>query len=213
MASVFDYPAALQHQDEIRAGHGVEIVGNDQGRLPGHEAIQGFLDLRLALDVQTRHRLVQDQDGCVPNDGTRDGDPLSLAPREGVAPLSYDGLVPIFEVHDEVVGVGRFGGLDNLLHRSVQLPVGDVLPDGGAEEDRVLEDDPDLLAEGLKLVVPYVPSIDPDGASSRFVQPEDQADEGRLAGPRSADQRHPLAGKDVEGDAFEDVVVVSVIER
>src|SRR5215208_2629021 len=122
MASVFHYPAALQNQDEIRASHGVEVVGNDQRRFAGHEAIQGFLDLRLALDVETSHRLVQDQDTGVPDDGPRYGDPLSLAAREGVAPLTYDGLVTIFEVHDEVVGVGYFGGLDNLL-------------DGGAEED------------------------------------------------------------------------------
>src|SRR5215217_5761053 len=176
MASVFDYPAALQNQDEIRAGHGVQIVGNHQGRLPGHEAIQGFLDLRLALDIKTRHRLVQDQDGGVPDDGPRYSDPLSLASREGVAPLSYDGLVPILEVHDEVVGVGRFGGLDNLLRGSVQLAVGDVLLDGGAEEDRALKDDPDLLAQGLELVVLYVSPIDPDGAASGFVEAEDKAD-------------------------------------
>src|SRR5215217_1731654 len=176
MTSVFDYPAALQNQDEIRAGHGVQIVGNDQGRLPGHEAIQGFLDLRLALDIETRHRLVQDQDGGVPDDGPRDSDPLSLPSREGVAPLSYDGLVPILEVHDEVVGVGCFGGLDNLLRGSVQLAVGDVLLDGGAEEDRVLEDDPNLLAQGLELVVLYVSTIDPDGAPSGFVEAEDKAD-------------------------------------
>src|SRR5918994_7219679 len=211
MASVFDYPAALQNQDEVRASHGVEIVGNDQGRLSGHEAIQGFLDLRLALDVEARHRLVQYQDGDVPDDGPRDSDPLSLAAGEGVAPLAYDGLVPIFEVHDEVVGVGCFGGLDNLLRGSVQLPVGDVLLDGGAEEYRVLEDNPDLLAHGLELVVLYVPPIDPDGAASGFMEAEDQADEGRLTGSRSADQRDPLAGKDVEGDAFEDLRVVPVV--
>src|ERR687898_2736008 len=211
MASVFDYPAALQNQDEVRASHGVEIVGNDQGRLSGHEAIQGFLDLRLALDVEARHRLVQYQDGDVPDDGPRDSDPLSLAAGEGVAPLAYDGLVPIFEVHDEVVGVGCFGGLDDLLRRGVQLAVRDVLLDGGAEEDRVLEDDPDLLAQGLEFVVLYVSPIDPDGAASGFVEAEDQADQGRLAGSRSADQRYPLAGKDVEGDAFEDLRVVPVV--
>src|SRR3712207_7776907 len=135
MGSVFDYPAVLQNQDEVRASHGVEIVGNDQGRLSGHEAIQGFLDLRLALNVEARHRLVQDQDTGVPDDGPRDSDPLSLAAGEGVAPLADDGLVPIFELHDEVVGVGCYRGLDNLLRRSVQLSVGNVLPDGGAEED------------------------------------------------------------------------------
>src|SRR5918995_5562594 len=212
MASVFDYPAILQNQDEVRAGHGVEIVGNDQGRLPGHEAIQGFLDLRLALDVEARHRLVQDQDGGIADECPGDGYPLALPSGEGVAPLADDGLVPIFEVHDEVVGVGCFGGSDNLLRGGVQLAVGDVLLDGGAEQDRVLEDDPDLLAQGLELEVLYVPPIDLDGASSGFVKAEDQADEGRLAGSRSADQRHPLAWKDVEGDAFEDLVVVSVIE-
>src|SRR3712207_8848377 len=81
------------------------------------------------------HRLVQDQDTGVPDDGPRDSDPLSLAAGEGVAPLADDGLVPIFELHDEVVGVGCFRGLDNLLRRSVQLSVGNVLPNGGAEED------------------------------------------------------------------------------
>src|SRR5688500_7519185 len=212
MASVFDYPAVLQNQDEVRPSHGVEIVGNDQGRLSGHEAIQGFLDLRLALDVEASHRLVQDQDGGVADDGPGDGYPLALPSGEGVAPLTYDGLVPLLEAHDEVVGVGCFRGLDNLLRGSVQLAVGDVLLDGGAEQDRVLEDDPDLLAQGLELVVLYVSPIDPDGATSGFVEAEDQADQGRLAGSRSADQRYPLARKDVEGDAFEDVVVVSVIE-
>src|SRR5215218_6243728 len=212
MASVFDYPAALQNQDEVRASHGVEIVGNDQGRLSGHEAIQGFLDLRFALHVEASHRLVQDQDTGVPDDGPRYSDPLSLASGEGVAPLADDGLVAIFEVHYEVVGVGCFGGLDNLLRCSVQLAVGDVLLDGGAEEDRALKDDPDLLAQGLELVVLYVSPIDPDGAASGFVEAEDKADEGRLASSRSADQCHPLAGKDVEGNAFEDLVVVSVIE-
>src|SRR5215208_7292137 len=137
MASVFDYPAVLQNKDEVRASHGVEIVGNDQGRLPGHEAIQGFLHLRLALDVESRHRLVQDQDGGVADDGPGDGYPLALPSGEGVAPLADDGLVSIFEVNDEVVGVGCFGGLDNLLRGSVQLAIGDVLLDGGAEEDRV----------------------------------------------------------------------------
>src|SRR3712207_6879054 len=48
-----------------------------------HEAIQGFLNLRLALDVEASHRLVQDQDGGVPGDSPCDGDPLSLASGEG----------------------------------------------------------------------------------------------------------------------------------
>src|SRR5918995_1153056 len=178
MASVFDYPAVLQNQDEVRPSHGVEIVGNDQGRLPGHEATRGFLDLRLALDVETSHRLVQDQDGGVPDDGPGDGYPLALPSGECVAPLADDGLVPIFELHYEVVGVGCFGGLDNFLRGGVQLAVGDVLLDGGAEKDRVLQDDPDLLAQGFELVVLYVSPIDPDDAASGFVEAEDQADEG-----------------------------------
>src|SRR5918993_1511033 len=182
MASVFDYPAVLQNQDEVRASHGVEIVGNNQGRLSGHEAIQGFLDLCLALDVEAGHRLVQDQEGGVADDGPGDGYPLALPSGEGVAPLADDGLVPIFEVHDEVVGVGCFGGSDNLLCGGVQLAVGDVLLDGGAEQDRVLEDDPDLLAQGLELVVLYVSPIDPDGAASGVVEAQDKADQGRLAG-------------------------------
>jgi hypothetical protein len=79
------------------------------------------------------------------------------------------------------MGVRCFGGLDDLLRRRVQLAVGDVLLDGGAEEDRVLEDDPNLLAQGLELVVLYVSSVDPDDASSGFVEAEDKADQGRTS--------------------------------
>src|ERR671921_2977646 len=105
MASVFDYPAVLQNQDEVRLSHGVEVVGNDQRRLPGHEAIQGFLDLRLALDVEARHRLVQDQDGGVADDGPGDGYPLALPSGEGVAPLADDGIVAILQLLDKIVRV------------------------------------------------------------------------------------------------------------
>src|SRR5215211_680841 len=212
MASVFDYPAVLQNQDEVRASHGVEIVGNDQGRLSGHEAIQGFLDLRLALDVEARHRLVQDQDGDVPDNGPRDSDPLSLAAGEGIAPLAEDGVVSVLEADDEVVGVGGTGNSLYLVVCGVQPAVGYVLPDGGPEEDRVLEYDPDLSPQRLELVVADVHAVYVDGALLGLIETQDQAGQRGLPGPRDTHQRDPLAGPDGERHVLQHAVIVPVVE-
>ena len=116
--------------------------------------------------------------------------PERVSPRSPMT-VSY----PSSRSDDEVVGVGGFGsGLDISSVRGVQLAVGDVLPDGGAEEDRVLEDDPDLPPQGLELVVLYVHPVDTDGALLGLVEAQDQADERGFAGSRGAHQRHPLAG-------------------
>ena len=76
-----------------------------------------------------------------------DGDALALAAGEPAAPLADDGVVAARQVEDEVVGEGRARrGLDARLVHVVEA-VGDVGAHGVVEEDRLLGDEADLVAQ------------------------------------------------------------------
>lgn len=50
----------------------------------------------------------------------------------------------LWHVSDEVVGIGDFGRLFDLLPCSILRPKGDILPDAGPKQDGILTDHSDL---------------------------------------------------------------------
>ena len=97
--------------------------------------------------------------------------------------------------------------LFDLGARRVGLAVGDVLPDRLVEEDRLLLDVADLVAERLQGVGPQVLAVDPDRALGGIVEARDEVDQRRLALAGRADDRAHLAGRDFEVDVLEDELV------
>ena len=85
MASLFDDPPAVHHQDPVHRLDRGQAVGDHQRGAPGHRLGQGALDVHPTLAVQGTGRLVQDQDVRVLEDRPRDRDPL---------PLAADSLIP-----------------------------------------------------------------------------------------------------------------------
>ena len=57
-------------------------MSNHNGGPVIHDVVQGYLDLPLGGLIQGRCCLIKDQDLRASNDGSGDGDPLFLAPRE-----------------------------------------------------------------------------------------------------------------------------------
>jgi hypothetical protein len=52
VVALLDDPAAFEEDDQVRVGDGVQVV-RDQERSPtGHQAVEGFLNLCLALHVE-----------------------------------------------------------------------------------------------------------------------------------------------------------------
>ena len=72
---------------------------------PAAQRAQAVLDQRLALAVEARGRLVEDQDARIGEDRARDRDALALAARQLHAALADDRVVPLLELLDELVGV------------------------------------------------------------------------------------------------------------
>src|SRR5713226_136271 len=140
MPPALDDPALVKNQDEVSLGHRREIMSDQQAGSSSHKALQGLPDLRFALRIKARHRLVQDQDGGVPDDGPRNSDSLLLASGKARSTLTDNSVVRVLKLKDEVVGVGRFGGGINLLQGGIRLTVRDVFPDGRDEQQGIMEE-------------------------------------------------------------------------
>uniref|UniRef100_A0A0E0JWL6 Uncharacterized protein n=1 Tax=Oryza punctata TaxID=4537 RepID=A0A0E0JWL6_ORYPU len=105
---------------------------------------------------------------------------------------------------DEVVGVRRFGGGDDLLRRGVLLAEQDVLPDAGGEQRRLLAHEPHLRSQPLEPEPPDVHAVDHHLAGRWVVEPLQQRDHRRLAGPAATDKRHGAPRRHAQAEADED---------
>ena len=72
---------------------------------PLPQRFQAVLNHRLALAVEARRRLVENEDLGVGQNRARDGDALTLSARQAHAALADDGVVPLLERLDELVAV------------------------------------------------------------------------------------------------------------
>src|SRR6185312_10511715 len=145
-------------------------------------------------------------------EGPGDADPLALAPGDVRSPLPQDGLVAVRQAGDEVVGVGRPRGAFDLLPGRLESAVADVLADRPGEEQRLLQDDADLLAQRLQLEVANVDAVDLDASGAGIVEANQLAHQSALARTGVADDCDPLPWQRIEGDVRERVLATRVGE-
>ena len=136
-----------------------------------------------------------------------------LAARKSGAALADDRVITVLQFANELVGIRRPGGGNNLVVAGVRLSVGDVFMDGGAEENGVLENDPDLPTQRLATISLDIDPINENGPSLRFIEPQEQTDQCGLARPGDAHQGHSLARRNRKRNIFQNVPAVSVIKR
>ena len=186
--------ALVQHQDLVRGQDGGQAVGDHQAGAPGQQRLQRRLDERLALRVQMRGGLVQDQEARVLQDHAGDGQPLLLAAAEPVAALAHHRVVAVGQPGDEVVDVGRPAGRLQLGLGGVGAGVEQVGPHRVVEQVGLLGHHADLLRQRLQGDVAQVVAVDGDAALGGVVEPGQQVGDGGLARAAGADQRGQLPG-------------------
>ncbi len=112
-----------------------------------------------------------------------------------------------------VVRLRRLCRRDDLLLGGVGPAEGDVLADGGGEEGRLLQHDPDLLAQRLQRHVADVVAVDGDAAVGGVIEARDQVDDRGLARAGRAQQGDHLAGLGLQRDVVQHLMVAEVGER
>src|SRR4030095_5496427 len=97
---------------------------------PAPDSLEAVLDHLLALGVQTRRGLVEDQHGGLRQNRAGDGDPLPLAAAQLDAAFADDRVVASRKAQDELLAVSDAGGVHDLVARRARLGVTDILGNG-----------------------------------------------------------------------------------
>ena len=181
-------------------------------RLLGVESLQRLQYLALVLRVQTRGRLVENQNRRPPDRRTGDSETLALTMRKRNAAFAKNRVVALRQRGDKLVRVGESRGGEDLLARRARRGAGDVVADAGGEQHVVLEHDADLRAQRFERELADVAPVNQQAPALRVVEPEHEAQQGGLAAARRADQRDVLAGLHVEMDFFQQVLPALVGE-
>ena len=204
MVAALDNEAAFDDKNLIGAADGGEPVGDDEGGAALHELVEAGLDHGLRFGVERAGGFVENEDARLGKKGAGDGEALALAAGELDAALADDGVVGFREALGELIDAGGAAGKEKLLFGGVGAGEEDVLADGAVEEERVLQDDAELRAEGVEVDVRKVDTVDEDAAAGGRVEGAEEADDGGLAGAGGADERGDGAGLCVEADAMQD---------
>ncbi len=200
VGAVLHHAPLVEDEDAVGADHAREPVGEDEGRAALHQPVERFLDHRLALGVDGRERLVQDQDRRVAQERARDGDALALAAREPHPPLAHDGLVAVGQPRDELLRIGGAGGRRELGRRRVGLAHAQVLLDGAVEEIGVLVDHREPAPQLVERQVTHVVAAEQHPPLLGIVEAEEEPRHGGLARAARPHDAHALAGLDLEGE-------------
>ncbi len=126
--------------------------------------------------------------------------------------LPHLGAIAVRERHDEVVGVSGLRRRDDLGLGRIGAADRDVVAHGAAEQEYVLADKGDLVAQRAARDRRDILSVDRDGAAADFVEAQDQVEDGRLAAAGGADQRGHLAGLGHEGEIADHLLAGAIGE-
>ena len=122
--ALLDQLALLYNNDVVCVLDCAQAVRNDDHRHASlrDQTINGLLHRVLRVSVQSARCLVQKQHPRPTHESTRDRDTLLLPPTELCAALAHLRLVTFFKGHDELVGIGQLGRLDDASIASCLVP-------------------------------------------------------------------------------------------
>src|SRR5215211_5551768 len=206
-----DHPSAFDLQPYVTVRQRAKPMGDHEGGAPMHQSGHRLHDHGLRLHIHGARWLVEDEDRGVLEECPGERDALALASRETHASLPDLGVVALRQAGDELVGVRRPSRRHDLLKGGVWISVGDVLGNAGREEERLLQDDGELIAHVGYPVVAQVHAIERYPSGGGIIEARQQTYERGLARASRSRDADPRAGEDFEGDVLQYWVVLPFV--
>lgn len=178
----------METQNLVRLGDCREAMSDDEGSTALCELLERGLDVLFGARVERGSGFVKEDDFRVLEDGTCDCDALFFAARESEPALAHFGLVCVGETHDLVVDAGGAAGVEDHFVGGFRIGVFQIVHDSFVEEDGVLGDDANVLAEGVDSDVAHVLAVNFDGTLLDVVESEQEPQNGCLAAATLADE-------------------------
>ena len=178
-------------------------VGNeDDGLLVLRQQV--LEQLSFGVRVQCTGGLVENHDGTSAQQGTGDGDALSLSFRQSAPLFAARRVHSFFQFHDEV-GAGRMQGLPHVVVRCLGVAQQQVVADGAAEQRVALRHIDEVAAVEWGDVLLVLCVIDGYLSLRRSDQCQQQSHEGGLAGSRLTEDGGAGARLEVESQVADDI--------
>ena len=188
----FQNSSLRKHHNPIRMRNRAQAVRDHKARSVTHQFGQAFLYESFIFRIQITGGLVQYQDLGVGQDGTCDGQALTLPTTQFDTPLANQRLVPFRQLFDEFVGVGRLGSRADLPRGGVPVRVTDIFSDRPVEQEHVLFDDTDQPTTAFHVQISQVATVQQHTAIGGIVEACHQVTERRFAGTARSHQRDRL---------------------
>jgi hypothetical protein len=209
VGAVVDDAASLEVDDVVGEDDRRHPVGDHQHGGPRAGVAQPGQDRLLHRRVDVARRVVEDQELGAPNHGTCQGDSLPLTAREARAPLPHPRVEPHLQGPDEARCLRGAEGLPDLVVAEVGAE-GDVAAHRVVEQEGLLghehPDGRDAAARHLS----HVDLVDGDRAAVGVDETQREIRQCRLARAGGPDQSRRGAGRHLDGDGVDRLVLREV---
>ena len=178
-------------------------MGNDEGAPSAGNFIQVRLYIAFCCTVQRRGGFVKEEHCRVFEYGAGNCDTLFFATGELQTSLTDTGLIARGQLGNKVVNPGCTGGFVDMLFVSARITVGNVVIDRIVEQNGVLRDHADSIAERRLCDFLQIEAVDCDSTRIRIIKSQQQAADRRLTGACGADNSYLFPRFHLKADAVQ----------
>ena len=165
VTAVLDDRTVFHHEDGVGVANRREPVRDDEGSPIGSQGRHRLLHKHLGTGVDRRGRLVEDEQRRVGQEGSGDGDELSLTGGDAASVGVDDRVVAVGKLPDESVDHRRLRRSDDFLIGGVETTVTDVLRDRSFEQPRILEHHAHMRPQIGTTELPDIDAVEDDPAA------------------------------------------------
>ena len=209
MRALVDQAALVEHEDAVGVANGSEAMGDDEGRSPLHQPLEGDMHQPFAFGVEGARRFVEQQDGRILEQRAGNRQPLLLPAREHDAALPHDRIVALLKRHHEIVDQRILGRGEHLGEGRIGAAESNVLGNRAGEDRRFLLDIGEMPPQRRLIDLPDVETVDRDPSAGHIVEALGEREDRRLAGARGSHQRHLFALPHGKADALQHGLTLS----
>ena len=124
-----------------------EAMRNDHHRPTVRHALKISIYQRFALRIERRGRLVEDQQLGIGDQGTGNGETLTLTAGEVRRAFLNPGFISLRQPFDKLFGAGEPGRAHGVLEAEARASCKDIVPYRAAKQEVLLQHDAEALAQ------------------------------------------------------------------
>src|SRR5216684_1088377 len=213
MSAAFDDAPMIQHEDLIHTLHRQQAMRDLQGGTPPREFIQSVQQRALSQGIKVSGGFVEDEDGCVFQEGAGNRQALALAAGQLQTLLANPGFEPQGQLAHKLGELRLFHGCLDLRLAGSGPRQQQIGAQGVIENIGILGDDADQVAQVAQAVAADVLPVQANDATWWVPEAQREANQCAFAPATGADNRHAAAGAQVEADIAEHLTLTKVVSK